>query len=324
MTGVIMKKKFNILCLLIILIISTSGCTSQEELLTKELEVYITNAQRSVAQLKDHIDKGLVKNTGILKMYADTVKNSETEFIELINALALDSTSRGPIYLGLADRLKTSLALSKSAPANGKLATENVAQELALISDAANPAIYNMMLTDPINVIADISNGKLPRIEALSKEASDRANGIADSETGNQLVGNPNYGNWQRRNDGTSFWAWYGMYSMFSNFGRPIYYSSWSNNRGYSYYNDYGRSHYTSPSQFKNQRATQATVKNKFQKSGKKFTSPYAKKRIGGSSTSAKPRPTKAKFSSAYKKSSSQSTTRNSSSRTSRSGRRGK
>ena len=54
-----MKKKFNILCLLIILIISISGCTSQEELLTKELEVYITNAQRSVAQLKEHIDKGL-------------------------------------------------------------------------------------------------------------------------------------------------------------------------------------------------------------------------------------------------------------------------
>ena len=69
---------------------------------------------------------------------------------------------------------------------------------------------------------------------------------------------------------------------------------------------------------------TQATAKNKFQKSGKKFTSPYAKKRIGGSSTSAKPRPTRAKFSSAYKKNSSQSTTRNSSSRTSRSGRRGK
>ena len=47
-------------------------------------------------------------------------------------------------------------------------------------------------------------------------------------------VGNSQYGEWQTRNDGTSFWAFYGQYAMLSTMfdlgGRPI---------RRSYYNDY-------------------------------------------------------------------------------------
>lgn len=53
----------------------------------------------------------------------------------------------------------------------------------------------------------------------------------------NRYVGNQQYGHWQQRSDGTSFWAFYGQYmfmrSMFG-YGSPIYRSG---------YNDYRRSY---------------------------------------------------------------------------------
>lgn len=55
----------------------------------------------------------------------------------------------------------------------------------------------------------------------------------------NRYVGNEQYGHWQQRSDGTSFWAFYGQYMFMSSlfgYGSPIYRSG---------YNDYRRS-YTS------------------------------------------------------------------------------
>ena len=57
----------------------------------------------------------------------------------------------------------------------------------------------------------------------------------------------------------------------------PIYYSSWGRYRDYSYYHDYGRSAYTSPAQHRSQESVQRRTKNKFNRSGKTFSSPYAK-----------------------------------------------
>ncbi|OJJ17479.1 hypothetical protein BKI52_26785 [marine bacterium AO1-C] len=57
-------------------------------------------------------------------------------------------------------------------------------------------------------------------------------------------VGNQKYGSWQRRSDGTSFWAFYGQYmfmrSMFNLATYPVYRSSYSNYRR----NYYGRRAY--------------------------------------------------------------------------------
>ncbi len=39
----------------------------------------------------------------------------------------------------------------------------------------------------------------------------------AETQSSNALVGNPSYRHWQQDNGGRSFWAWYGMYSMFNN-----------------------------------------------------------------------------------------------------------
>jgi hypothetical protein len=322
-----MNKVTHAALVLAIICLSISGCTSQDELWEQQLSSRVTDAEYTVNQLKNHIDKGLIKNAVLLEKYVDIIKKDKADLTEIFDALALDATTKGPIYKGLELRLSESKGLSKGAPKKGEQAVASLDEELLLITEAAKPAIYNMMLTDPINVIADMSDGKLARVEAMSKEASQQANKSAEMGAGSQLVGNPNYGRWSSRSDGTSFWAWYGMYSMFGNlYSRPIYYSNWGASRHYSYYHDYGRSHYTSPSQLKSQTKVQNTAKSKFQKSGKSFTSPYAKTRTGASSTVAKPRSSFSTYKSSYAKSSSasQSSARNTASRTSRSGSRGK
>lgn len=158
---------------------------------------------------------------------------------------------------------------------------------------------------------------------------------------GEQLIGNPSYGNWQTGSNGMSFWAWYGMYSMMGNMlGRPTYYSDWGRNRNYSYYNDYGRTRYSSPNQLNKQTQLDQRTKKSFASKGKKFTSPYEKNRTGSSSLSSKSktaqssanrfRSNTAKKSSYASKSSTQSkygkssSFRNSNTNTSRGFRRGK
>ncbi len=232
-------------------------------------------------------------------------------------------------------RLESANKAVAQAIKGGEPEVVQLQQEFSAIQVAADPALFSMMLTDPINVLADMSNGKLARVEAMSKEATLQTNQSGDYGAGSQLVGNPNYGNWRQNSQGRSFWEWYGMYSLFSNMFRPpIYYGGWAGNRGYSYYSDYGRNYYTSPSQRKSQQAQATKTKQKFQKNGKSFKSPYAKTRAGAS-VSAKRSAVKSanKFSSQSKRGSfktpskfagknsrfNQSSARSSSSRTSRS-----
>jgi hypothetical protein len=247
--------------------------------------------------------------------------------------LATDATANGPIINGLKQRLARANKALPQAVKGGEKAVVGLQQEFNAIQVAADPVLFGMMLTDPINVLADMSNGKLARVEAMSKEAALKANQSGEYGAGSQLVGNPNYGGWKQDNQGRSFWEWYGMYSLFSNmFRSPIYYGGWAGNRGYSYYSDYGRNYYTSPSQRKGQQTQATKAKKKFQKSGKSFKSPYAKTRTGGSTTAKRNAAQSAsKFSSKSKRSgfktpskfakrsSSQSSARSSYSRTSRS-----
>jgi hypothetical protein len=144
------------------------------------------------------------------------------------------------------------------------------------------------MLADPINVLADMSDGKLPRVDALSKEAEEKIDGVSGSGAGAQLVGNPHYGSWQSNSSGNSFWGWYGQYAFLSSMmGRPIFYDRWSSNRGYSYYHDYGRSTYSSPRQMKSQASLETQTQKRFSSQGKQFESAYARKRATTSKISS-------------------------------------
>jgi hypothetical protein len=187
------------------------------------------------------------------------------------------------MFRALEDRLNT-VKNQPSMFANNQA----IYDELLNIYQAADPQLYSDALSDPLNVLADMSDGLLPRINSLSKAQSMKANNAQDFGTGEQLIGNPSYGHWQTGSNGMSFWAWYGMYSMMGNvFGRPIYYNDWGRSRNYSYYNDYGRTRYSSPSQLKKQTALDTRAKKSFDRNGKKYTSAYSKNRAGSSSLSS-------------------------------------
>jgi hypothetical protein len=135
-----------------------------------------------------------------------------------------------------------------------------------------------------------------------------------------------------------SFWAWYGMYSMMGDvFGsRRVNYNDWGRNRNYSYYNDYGRTRYSSPDQLRKQSQVDTRTRKSFERKGQRYSSPYSKSKVGSSSlsgqsktaqTSAKRFNTASTNRSSYAKKSSSGKSasfRNSKNTTSRSFRRGK
>ena len=118
-------------------------------------------------------------------------------------------------------------------------------QEANAIVNAAKADDYNYALTDVVNVLADMSDGSLPRVEAPAKQQSLSTNQAQDMGTGSQLIGNPAYGQWTNHG-GASIWEWYGMYAMFRDLtgGRSYNYGYWDRNRDWSYYSDIGRNRY--------------------------------------------------------------------------------
>ena len=283
-----------------------------------------------VAQLGDALTKGQVRNATLIQQYAAKVSAQKPSLSSLVNEFKKDASTQGPMYLALLDRVNT----AKNQP-QMFASSQALYDELLNIYQAADPVLYSDALSDPLNVLADMSDGQLPRISALSKSQSQKANNAQDFGTGEQLIGNPSYGQWQTGSNGMSFWAWYGMYSMMGDlFGRRTYYNDWGRSRNYSYYNDYGRTRYSSPSQLKKQTALDQRTKKSFASRGQKYASPYSKNRTGSSSLSSKSktaqtsanrfRANTVKKSSYASKSNKNSSFRNSNTNTSRSFRRGK
>lgn len=290
--------------------------------------------EQRVAQLGDALEQAQVRNANLIQQYADKLRQSKPSLSALIDEFEKDATTQGPMYLALLDRLNT----VKNQP-NMFANSQAIFDELLNIYQAADPVLYSDALSDPLNVLADMSDGVLPRVNSLSKSQSMQANKAQDFGVGEQLIGNPSYGQWSTGSNGMSFWAWYGMYSMMGDvFGsRRTYYNDWGRKRNYSYYNDYGRTRYSSPSQLRKQTQLDSRTKKSFERKGQKYSSPYSKSKTGSSSlsgqsktaqTSAKRFSSKTTNKSSYAKRSSSSSKnasfRNSKSTTSRSFRRGK
>ena len=272
------------------------GCTSDEQRLAKELESFHGHVASQIQQLKTHINAGRVRNIALLKSYADVLSVQKPELKPIIKALAKDATLEGPIFTSLVSRLhdaKVQIPVAAKSPATARALID----EFNAINTAAKSDYFNMALSDPINVLADMSEGKLASVNSDAGQVSSHT-----QASGNQLVGNPNYGQWQTDNSGTSFWAWYGQYAFFSSlFSQPVRYADWSRNRRPSYYNDYGYNAYSSPKQKQQYQETEQKVRKKFASEGKKFQSPYAKKTTTNTGLSNTPKVSApGKFKSAY------------------------
>jgi len=317
-------KTAFLFCLMTLTALSLSGCGDPvKEQITQQLPI----TEKRIVQLSEALSRGEVRNARLINQYADKVLKIKPDLSPLIAQFRKDATVDGPMFKALLDRIST----VKRQPQMFK-SSQALYSELLNIYQAADPILYSDALSDPLNVLADMSDGALPRINSLSKTASAQANNAQSFGTGEQLIGNPSYGNWQTGSSGMSFWAWYGMYSMMGDvFGRRTSYSDWGRSRNYSYYNDYGRTRYSSPGQLKKQTQLDSRTKKSFANRGQKFTSPYSKNRAGSSSLSSQSKTAQSSAkrfrSDSVKKSSyanKNSSFRNSKTNTSRGFRRGK
>jgi len=314
------------LLLIIITTLSLFGCGDPVK---EQIEQQLPITEQRITQLGEALNNGQVRNASLINQYADKVMVNKADLAPLINEFRKDASTDGPMYKALLDRVYT----AKKQPQMFESSQARY-NELLNIYQAADPVLYSDALSDPLNVLADMSDGQLPRINSLSKNQSQQANNAQDFGTGEQLIGNPSYGNWQTGSNGMSFWAWYGMYSMMGDvLGRRTSYNDWGRSRNYSYYNDYGRTRYSSPNQLKKQASLDTRTKKSFSNRGQKFTSPYSKNRAGSSSLSSKSKTaqtssnrfrTNSVKKSSYASKSKTSSFRNSSTNTSRGFKRGK
>lgn len=258
-----------------------TGCGDERQ---ERIDTNIISAEYLIDNLGASLDNNNIRNAMLLNQYASLLSVDKPELTPLLEQLSRDATRDGPTYLGLLQRLKT---LREQPQVIGDI--EAQLYETEVLIEASDPALFNDALSDPINVIADMSDGKLARINAISQQQSLSANGAEDNGAGSQLVGNPGYGQWQSNSSGMSFWQWYGMYSMFSAITNPVRYDRWSSRRDYSYYNDVGRNRYTSPQQTKSQNDLATKTKKQFG-NNRGFKSPYAKSKTGASAMSSSSR----------------------------------
>ncbi|WP_444997044.1 hypothetical protein [Aliikangiella sp. IMCC44359] len=318
-----MYKNWIVLCLMLFLI----ACTSKTERLKEQIATDTILVEKKLQNLSNGLKNQTISNAAILKQYASQLSRGNSEYQGLIQLLAKNADIDGPMYQSLVERLNAVKKYSASG-SSIELLEENLL-ELEILAEAAHPTTFNDALSDPINVLADISEGKLPRVQSIKREQEKSANSGQDYGKGAQLIGNPQYGSWKTNSSGMSFWEWYGAYALFSNLmdGRRYSYSDWGRGRPYSYYHDYGRNRYTKPSVYKQQDKLQTRTEKSFKQQGKRFSSPYAKKRTGASglSKTSQSRPSSGSFrkASSFRKSGS-SSGRRAQSRTSRGPSRGK
>jgi len=220
---------------LLIVLLLLAGCSNRFE---EQLRAAHKTTASSLNELKNQLDEGQLTNALLINKYATSLRQQKPDYADITTLLKKEGTPEGKAYKALTTRL----AAVNLDPTSSSAATEGL-QELQLIQAAADPYEFNNSLADVVNTLAALSDGQLA---VINIPASQRSN----AQQSNALVGNPAYGSWQQNSSGQSFWAWYGMYSMFNNvFGRNRYdYGSWSSRPHYSYYGNYGRNRWGSGS----------------------------------------------------------------------------
>ena len=265
-----------------------AGCSSDGGVRVR-VEAALERLDGAVARLGEDLDANRIRNAQLIKEYAAKVAAQKPDIRDLTRVLAREATREGTLYTGLTRRLQDVRGLLPAEGAEPQ-AYAQVADEINSLAAATASDEFDRALADPLNVLADLSDGQLPRVDSVSASASRSANAATDFGPGSQLVGNPNYGHWQSGSGGTSFWVWYGQFALMRDLigGPRIGYGAWAGGRDYSYYHDYGRRNYTSPSARRQQTQVESTARRKFASEGRTFRSPYARQRQGASSRVAR------------------------------------
>lgn len=312
------RRYAGIPVLIVGLVLLLQGCSSGKA----RVEDQLAAVEQNLNGIRDALNANGIRNATIIRQYSDVLKNKRPELRSLLVELEKDATVQGPLFLGLEDRLQ------KVRDGAGFDSWTEKLDEASRLNSATSRETYNDALSDTVNVLADLSEGELARVNAISQTAEQTLNKSGNMGPGSQYVGNPHYGHWSHGSGG-SFWAWYGQYAFFSSmFGRNHYYHDWAGNRGYSYYHDVGRNHYTSRTQRTRQLDTDTRSRKQFGTQGR-YKSPYARTRGGSAGLSSGSRGLqkstfKSQYSSSGKTSKFQSSSRSSGFRTSSGISRGK
>lgn len=228
--------------LLLSVVFIISGCSDPEfenaSNALKQADVEMTRLESSLV----NADVVALPNIRYLRQYAEIVRRIEPDMKKLVSTLEAEGTVRGGLFSLLQARLTIAnekFAKEAQASRNSAIA---VASEAVAVAQAAKADVFNDSLVDVINVLADMSKGKLPKLAFA--ETADKT-----MPPTQHLVGNPAYGSWQSRSGGGSFWAWYGQYRLFSDVlgwrsGYRYNQNSWYRSRSASYYGDVGRHYY--------------------------------------------------------------------------------
>ena len=252
-------KYFIGICLLTTLL-SACGNRFEEQLTATHKE-----AKSSLDYLKVQLDTHQLINTLLIDKYARALSQQKPNYSDVATLLKQEATSQGKAYSALTRRLVAVNLL----PDSDEEAASGL-QELQLVNSAADVQEFNNSLADVVNTLASLSDGQLAVINVPASQQ-------ASAQQANALVGNPTYGNWRQGSSGQSIWAWYGMYSMFSNvFGRPYYYNSWSSRPHYSYYGNYGRNRWGSNSDVSKNRALSSRHPSRYNKPSTASKARYA------------------------------------------------
>jgi len=227
--------------LLLSVMFMTSACSDPE---FEEASHALNQAEEEVSRLESLLKTtavGFLPNLRYLRQYGEIVRQIEPGLGPLASTLEAEGTVEGGMFTILKTRLASAKQKFTTEANASRKASIAVGVEATAITQAAKPDVFNDSLVDVINVLSDMSKGKLPKLN-FSK-TNDKT-----MPPTQHLVGNPAYGSWQSRPGGGSFWGWYGQYRLFSDvlgWGRYRYDQNyWYRSRSASYYGDVGRHYY--------------------------------------------------------------------------------
>ncbi len=227
--------------LLISVVFLITGCSDPE---LEKATSFLKQAETELVRLENSLvseSAADLPNLRYLKQYADIVRRIEPDMNELISTLQAEGTTGGGLFSSLKNRLANAKQRFDQEAQASRDAAIAVSGEAVAIALASKAETFNDALVDVINVLADMSKGKLPKLNFT--ETSDKT-----MPPTQHLVGNPAYGQWQSRGGG-GFWVWYGQYRLFSDvlgWNRGYRYNQdyWYRSRSASYYGDIGRHYY--------------------------------------------------------------------------------
>ena len=162
--------------------LALSGCGDDRP---EQIAKYQQLTQQRLDLLASSLDNNQLRNATLLKQYTRVLAQRQSDLTPLLEELAKDASTEGPMFKSLTRRYKD---LNDSA---NFIDLDQQLAEAQNIYQAADTSLYNDMLSDPVNVVADMSKGQLARVNAISREAEALANGTDGSGAGSQLVGNP-------------------------------------------------------------------------------------------------------------------------------------